>query len=533
MASKEELQKKVNQERTQREKDMAQIKAQNELLEQAKENVKKYWGENTENANKVLKDIDTAKQQNLEIAETFLQASEKEIENSVYREPDANEVLRYDRYLAKHNKTLEEVARKDISGGIANVNVKKEESTIDKLKNKLSRIKKKKTQLLDEGYLNDEEFNQMVKEQRAKDLESFQNNQKESNHINIREVIEQERMLNDYIDKYENAEVNKTTDKVIELPKTEYKIEQQCKCPDFDIKSVPSEIAFDVINLPSKGECYPHKKSKLPVAYLTAADENLIASPNLYSSGSLIDLILERKILDKTIKVSELCQGDRDAIVVWLRATAYDTKFPVNATNPETGIVYPIEIDLSTLKYRPFDLVGDENGLFDYVTEKGDLIKFKMLTKEEYEGFVRKSFGKYKLINKSMIQYNLQEIQKIIDENHIHENEEISSEAINILNEWANTLSEEDNIELENTYIDSVTARMCLYTYSINGETNPNYIKSYIENMRTQEANKYRQFVETNQPGMDLKINVQIPESDGGGSFDTFLGIRDTIFLTV
>ena len=93
--------------------------------------------------------------------------------------------------------------------------------------------------------------------------------------------------------------------------------------------------------------------------------------------------------------------------------------------------------------------------------------------------------------------------------------------------------SEEENIDLDNSYVDTITARMCLYTHSINGETNPNYIKSYIENMRTQEATKYRNFVETNQPGMDLKINVQVPESDGGGSFDTFLGIRDTIFLTV
>ena len=533
MLSKEELQKKANQERTQREKDMAQIKAQNELLEQAKENVIKHWGENTDNANKVLKDIDTAKKQNLEIAETFLQASEQDIENSVYRNPDANEIIRYNRYLEKHHKTLEDVARKDISGGVASVNVKKEESAIDKLKNKLSKIKNKKMPQLDEGLLNDDEFNKMVKEQRAKDLEAYQKNKENGNHINIREVIEQEKMLNEIMNVDVPDELNKTIDKVIDLPKTEYKIEQQCKCPDFDIKSIPSEIAFDVINLPSKGECYPHKKSKLPVAYLTAADENLIASPNLYSSGSLIDLILERKILDKTIKVSELCQGDRDAIVVWLRATAYDTKFPVNATHPETGKVYPIDIDLSTLKYRPFDLIGDENGLFEYKTTQGDVFKFKMLTKDEYEGFVRKSFGKYKLLNKSMIQYNIHEIERIIEENHIHENEDISSEAIKILNEWADTLSEEENIDLDNSYVDTITARMCLYTHSINGETNPNYIKSYIENMRTQEATKYRNFVETNQPGMDLKINVQVPESDGGGSFDTFLGIRDTIFLTV
>ena len=51
--------------------------------------------------------------------------------------------------------------------------------------------------------------------------------------------------------------------------------------------------------------------------------------------------------------------------------------------------------------------------------------------------------------------------------------------------------------------------------------------------MRTKEAIKYRNYIDDNIPGMNLKIKINIPESDGGGSFETFLGIYDTIFLTI
>ena len=72
---------------------------------------------------------------------------------------------------------------------------------------------------------------------------------------------------------------------------------------------------------------------------------------------------------------------------------------------------------------------------------------------------------------------------------------------------------------------------MTLYTYSINGKTDKEYIKNYIENMRVGEAISYRRYYNDNKPSVDLSITVDIPESDGGGSFDTFLRIEDTLFV--
>ncbi len=46
---------------------------------------------------------------------------------------------------------------------------------------------------------------------------------------------------------------------------------------------------YDVIPLPSGGECYPNKMGKVKVAYLTAYDENILVSPNLYRDNKVLD----------------------------------------------------------------------------------------------------------------------------------------------------------------------------------------------------------------------------------------------------
>ena len=61
--------------------------------------------------------------------------------------------------------------------------------------------------------------------------------------------------------------------------------EVQIEMPESNVEQPKSEDSlamYDIIPLPSKGECYRNKKDRVKVAYLTAADENIITSPNLY-----------------------------------------------------------------------------------------------------------------------------------------------------------------------------------------------------------------------------------------------------------
>ena len=93
--------------------------------------------------------------------------------------------------------------------------------------------------------------------------------------------------------------------------------------------------------------------------------------------------------------------------------------------------------------------------------------------------------------------------------------------------------SVKENLIDEKNVISVITDRMIAYTVSINGNTDRNYIKKYIENMRSNDAYRYRNMYNENIPGVDFKLTVNVPESDGGGSFTTFLKLGNDVFLNI
>lgn len=132
---------------------------------------------------------------------------------------------------------------------------------------------------------------------------------------------------------------------------------------------------IEILELPSKGECYRSKTSRLPVAYLTADDENIIFSEKLRENGTMCDVLLKGKVLDKDFNIEDLCISDRQAILLWLRRTGYGDTYTYNNELDEEK-----QIDLSTIKFKEFDNKGDEQGHFEYVLPSGEIIKYRLLT---------------------------------------------------------------------------------------------------------------------------------------------------------
>ena len=144
---------------------------------------------------------------------------------------------------------------------------------------------------------------------------------------------------------------------------------------------VDPTIAYDVVELPSRGIFYPNKKKSVKVSYLTASDENILSSPNLLQTNTVIDELLKRKVLDKDVNVDELVDEDRQAILIFLRNTAFGTEYSVTLTDPKTNEEFKVDIDLSVLKVKDFNLIPDANGEFKYFMEKSKVdVTFKFLT---------------------------------------------------------------------------------------------------------------------------------------------------------
>ena len=141
---------------------------------------------------------------------------------------------------------------------------------------------------------------------------------------------------------------------------------------------------FDVIELPSKGYFYKNKKSTVRVGYLTAADENILTSPNLIQQNKAIDVLLRRKIKDRDINVTELLPGDRTAIMIFLRATGYGTEYPIMLTDPITGNEFEHVVMLDELPIKEISEKPDDNCEFPFHLPKGNVnVKFRLLSPQD------------------------------------------------------------------------------------------------------------------------------------------------------
>ena len=290
--------------------------------------------------------------------------------------------------------------------------------------------------------------------------------------------------------------------------------------------------SFDVIPLPSKGECYEDKISTIAVSYLTANDENMIVSPNLYRDGLILDYLLRAKIKNSNIDPDDLLEGDREAIILWLRATGYGVKYPVTVTDNKTGVEFDTTIDLTQIKHKPFVLKSDENGYFDFTLPiSKDKIKFRFLTHADNKQIEEIDKEEQNNVKKERLARIVNDLNTFIenDVNLSKDEKQKLYEAKRNINKWC------ESIEVDNDmgYTHLLTNRLELSIVSVNGETDREYIANYVSNMNVRDALEIRRYISDNEPGLDYTVMVERPESLGGGSMPVFLSLDEYVFFNI
>lgn len=91
-------------------------------------------------------------------------------------------------------------------------------------------------------------------------------------------------------------------------------------------------LPHDVVPLPSQGLFYKNKKKSIKVGYLTASDENTIMA----GGADMTSILLRSKMYEPDIKVDDLLEGDIEAILIFLRNTAFGPDMELNLTDPVT-----------------------------------------------------------------------------------------------------------------------------------------------------------------------------------------------------
>lgn len=292
------------------------------------------------------------------------------------------------------------------------------------------------------------------------------------------------------------------------------------------------EAAFDVIPLPSKGEGYRDKIAKMSVAYLTAYDENMIVSPNLYRDNLILDYILQEKLLSREIDPMDLLEGDRDAIILFLRASGYGNEYPITATDNITGKEFDAIVDLSKLKYKEFNLKGDSNGWFPFtLPQSGVEVKFRFPTHRDKLMLEKMQEAEENATRKDVISNYVETLDLYIEnDKDVTTDEKIKiRQAIRTIETWGENIDEENSIK----YNHSLTNRLNLLLMAVDGITDRQHINNFIRKMSVKDSSALRRYIQQNEPGVDYNIEVERPASLGGGSMKTFLQLDQFLFLNI
>jgi hypothetical protein len=137
-----------------------------------------------------------------------------------------------------------------------------------------------------------------------------------------------------------------------------------------------------VVDLPSRGLVYPKssvlREGTVDMRYMTAYDEDILTNKNYIQRGIIFDKLIQSVVTTRGFNVAELIDADKEWIIFMIRITSYESEYPVTVTAP-TGEAINAVVNLSKLKFKPFELTSDDQGLFDFQTPSGDTIKFKFL----------------------------------------------------------------------------------------------------------------------------------------------------------
>lgn len=292
---------------------------------------------------------------------------------------------------------------------------------------------------------------------------------------------------------------------------------------------IQQDVSYDIIPLPSNGECYSSKMKKACVSFLTAYDENIIVSPNVYKDNSIFDILLKRKVFNNSVDIMDMVDGDREAIILFLRIAGFGNEYPITATDSKTGKQFNAIIDLNKLKYKRFKLIGDENGYFDYkLPISKNNIKFKFLTHsdrlkiDELEKIESRSMAKKKINDiVNTLKFFKDNDKQLSDAQKVKINTAISE-----IDNWAFSIQEDEN------FFSQYTTNVVEYEIvSIDGNCNREYIHKFVHNMNIKDMTSFIKYVNENEPGIDYNIEIEKPESLGGGSMKVFLQLDQYVFL--
>jgi len=217
--------------------------------------------------------------------------------------------------------------------------------------------------------------------------------------------------------------------------------------------------------LPSRGLVYPigsplHGKDSIELYAMTAEQEDILMNKVYMKKGTVLTELIKSCLVDRTIDVSTLISGDRNALMVAIRASGYGVDYKTEIVCPRCELKQDFLVMLDQLEEKALEIepVSPGSNLFEYtlpMTQK--VVQFKFLTTVEEEEIVATN--------------ELRKKRGLPTDDHV------------------------------------VTNQLFYHIVSIDGKTDKKFITDFIRYMPARDSLELSMYIEEKDPSIDMTAN--------------------------
>jgi hypothetical protein len=227
-------------------------------------------------------------------------------------------------------------------------------------------------------------------------------------------------------------------------------------------------IPVEAVPLPSRGIIYSpdsplYGKETLEIKPMTAREEDILTSRAYIKNGTVISELIKSCLIDKSINVDELISGDRNALMIALRITGYGADYEVECECPKCSVSSKQSFDLSQLKIKRLEI--------EPVSEGSNLFEIELP--------VSKKVIKVKFLNG----YDEKEIMQ--------------------------TTERKKKLGLQHDNL--VTDRLAYSISTVQNISDKNKISQFAREMPARDSLALRKFLDNNEPGVDMTVEMKCP----------------------
>ena len=162
------------------------------------------------------------------------------------------------------------------------------------------------------------------------------------------------------------------------------------------------------VDLPSKGLFYPeghplHNVDQVEIRFMTAKEEDILTSQSLLKKGVAIDRMLQSVIINKSIKLTDMLVGDKNALIIAARISGFGADYAVEITCPSCGEQGEHSFDLDEVgansweDFEDLEIERSDNGRFTVTTPRTNTkVELRLLVGEDEKYLAKLTASKKK-----------------------------------------------------------------------------------------------------------------------------------------